>query len=57
VPISLSSEIKPIVILNKDKTLLKVPIFYKEYSESKITINNTDLVSPPAEYLPRIKKE
>ncbi|GIT32756.1 MAG: hypothetical protein Ct9H300mP3_02870 [Gammaproteobacteria bacterium] len=57
VPISLSSEIKPIIISNQGKTLLKVPILDKEYRESKITINNTDLVSPPAEYLPRIKKE
>ena len=57
VPISLSSEIKPIIISNQGKTLLKVPILDKEYRESKITINNMDLVSPPAEYLPRIKKE
>ena len=57
IPISLSSEIKPIIISNQGKTLLKVPILDKEYRESKITINNTDLVSPPAEYLPRIKKE
>ena len=57
VPISLSSEIKPIIISIQGKTLLKVPILDKEYRESKITINNTDLVSPPAEYLPRIKKE
>ena len=57
VPISLSSEIKPIIISNQGKTLLKVPILDKEYRESKITIDNMDLVSPPAEYLPRIKKE
>ena len=57
VPISLSSEIKPIIISNQGKTLLKVLILDKEYRESKITIDNMDLVSPPAEYLPRIKKE
>ena len=56
-PISLSVEIKPIVILNKERTILKVPIFNKEYKQSKITIDNKDLVSPPAKYLPRIKKE
>ena len=57
VPISLSSEIKPIIISNQGKTLLIVLILDKEYRESKITIDNMDLVSPPAEYLPRIKKE
>ena len=57
VPISLSSEIKPIIISNQGKTLLKVLILDKEYRESKITIDNMDLVSPPAENLPRIKKE
>ena len=56
-PISLSSEIKPITILNKEKTLIKVSISNKEYRESKITINNMDLISPPAKYLPRIKME
>ena len=57
VPISLSSEIKPIAILNKEKTVLKVPISNKEYQESRITISNQDLISPPVKYLPRIKKE
>ena len=57
VPISLSSEIKLITILNKEKTFLKVPISNKEYKQSKISISNLNLVSPPAKYLPRIKKE
>ena len=40
VPISLSSEIKPIIISNQGKTLLKVPILDKEYREAKVCSKN-----------------
>ena len=56
-PISLSEEIKPIAIFKNEKPILEVPILNKAYRESKITITNQDLVSPPEKYLPRIKRE
>jgi len=56
-PISLTVKIEPINILSKGKTFLKVPISNKDYRESKITITNLDLVSPPDKYLKRIKEE
>ena len=56
-PISLSSKKNSVNIYHNERVLLNVPISNKQYRESKITINNLDLVSPPTEYLARIKKE
>ena len=56
-PISLSEEIKTIAIVKNGQPILEVPISNKAYRESKITITNQDLVSPPEEYLSRIKME
>ena len=56
-PISLSEENKTIAIVKNGQPILEVPISNKAYRESKITITNQDLVSPPEEYLSRIKME
>lgn len=56
-PIPLSSkEIKLDITLNK--TIIEsIPVIDKEYRESRITITNNDMVSPPKDLLPRIKME
>jgi len=57
IPISLINQKNFVEIYHNEHRILNVPIATRDYRESKITINNQDMVSPPAEYLPRIKKE
>lgn len=56
-PIKLSSEINSIISPLEEERLLTVKIASKKYRESRINIENQDLVTPPERYLERIKKE
>ena len=56
-PIKLSIGTNSIIIPLKEERLLKVEIASKNYRESRINIENPDLVTPPQSSLERIKKE
>tara|TARA_Y100000590_G_scaffold129438_1_gene147973 strand:- start:2506 stop:3339 length:834 start_codon:yes stop_codon:yes gene_type:complete len=56
-PISLYFEEDSLAISYKGQIIKKVQISSKNYRESRITIQNQDLVTPPKKYLDRIKKE
>ena len=57
IPINLFRDKNSIDVFHNENLILNIPIENKAYRESKITIDNQDMVSPPAEYLPRIKRE
>ena len=56
-PIPLSSKKTQLDIALNNKIIESIPVINKEYRESRITITNNDMVSPPKEVLPRIKME
>lgn len=56
-PIPLSSKKIQLDIVLNNKIIESIPVINKEYRESRITITNNDMVSPPKEVLPRIKME
>jgi len=56
-PIPLSSKKTQLDIALNNKIIESIPVINKEYRESRITITNNDMVSPPKEALPRIKME
>jgi murein DD-endopeptidase MepM/ murein hydrolase activator NlpD len=56
-PIPLSSKKIQLDIVLNNKIIESIPVINKEYRESRITITDNDMVSPPKEVLPRIKLE
>ena len=56
-PIPLSSKKTQLDIILNNNVIESVPLVNKEYRESRITITNNDMVSPPKKMLPRIKLE
>ena len=56
-PIPLSSKKSQLDIVVNNTVIQSIPLINKEYRESRITITNNDMVSPPKKMLPRIKLE
>jgi len=56
-PIPLSIKKTKLDIALNNKIIESISVINKEYRESRITITNNDMVSPPKEVLPRIKIE
>lgn len=56
-PIPLSSKKSQLDIVLNNNVIESIPLINKEYRESRITITNNDMVSPPKKMLPRIKLE
>ena len=56
-PIPLSSKKTQLDVLLNNNVIKSIPLVNKEYRESRITITNNDMVSPPKKMLPRIKME
>ena len=56
-PIPLSSKKTQLDVLLNNNVIKSIPLVNKEYRESRITITNNDMVSPPKKVLPRITME
>jgi murein DD-endopeptidase MepM/ murein hydrolase activator NlpD len=56
-PIPLSSKKTELDIVLNNKIIESILVINKEYRESRITITNKDMVSPPEAALPRIRME
>ena len=56
-PIPLSSKKSQLDIVLNNSVIESIPLINKEYRESRITITNNDMVSPPKKMLHRIKLE